>query len=40
MKLSSEQNIELLDKTTQSKSNENNRTNKNEVSIPSPTVHK
>ena len=39
-KISSEQNIESLDKTTQSKSNKNNITNKNKSSIPSPTVHK
>ena len=39
-KISFEQNIVLLDKTAQSKSNKNNRTNKNKTSIPSPTVHK
>ena len=38
--ISSEQNIESLDKTTESKSNKNNITNKNKASIPSPTVHK
>ena len=38
-KISYEQ-IESLDKTTQSKSHKNNLTNKNKVSVPSPTVHK
>ena len=35
-KRSSDQNIESLDKTTQSKSNKNNITNKIKASIPSP----
>ena len=39
-KRSSDQNIESLDKTTQSKSNKNNITNKIKVSISSPTVLK
>ena len=39
-KISSYQNIELLDKTTQPKSNKNNITNKIKASIPSPTVLK
>ena len=39
-KISSEQNIELLDKTTQFSSNNNNRTVKNKASIPSLTVNK
>ena len=39
-KISSEQKIESLDKTTQSKSNKNNITNENKPSIPFPTVHK
>ena len=39
-KISSEQNIELLDKTTQFSSNKNNRTIQNKVSKPSLTVNK
>ena len=39
-KISSEQNIELLDRTTHFKSNKNNRTNQDKASIPSPTVNK
>ena len=39
-KIFSEQNIESLDKTTQSKSNKNSITKKIKASIPSPTVHK
>ena len=36
----SEQNIELLNKTTQFNSNKNNRTIQNKVPIPSTTVNK
>ena len=39
-KISSEQNIELLDKTTQFNSKINNRTIQNKVSIPFLTVNK
>ena len=39
-KISSEQIIELLDKTTQFHSKINNRTSQNKISIPSLTVNK
>ena len=38
-KISSALKIDLLDKTTKSKINKNNRTNQNKTSIPSPTAN-
>ena len=38
-KISSEEKIELLDKTNKSNLNKNNSTNQNKTSIPSPTTH-